>query len=466
MSTTLRTFEPGSAYKDGKLYLFDMHGVLVVRAWPDPRAWRLGLEGPWKGARPIGLDLAAPDKLRASSRRRLRCQAEAFAAIPTDRRRAAARFGHRSWGLHCLFTRVPGALELAEHCPALAAGLAFSNSLRAAVCKPMRSARALLRHPGPHTARKVAGWLGLEPSRAMVRVLRKLEPSRCGVENLRAIKAAMDVATLRKATLHAPRLTQPLLNLMGQMMRPEWDVRLGCGILVELASFSKQDGWFFLWRLQALRRMWGQLWPERSLPVLASVAQVLRLQGRANRASRDPERLSSILGPERGFPSPPLMGGRIDGVQIQPLRSVSDLVAEGHSMRHCIGSVPYLADCVQGRGFAYRVAVEESGASDREGVQATLWLTPGHAQRWELSEIRARRNNAPPQRLRQAVERWLELQDRPRPIDKSAIPESARGRTLRVTRVRGRQSPTGRTRWVPPPPPLGHQLQLGFVVPF
>jgi hypothetical protein len=272
MASTPRSFDPGSAYKDGKLYLFDGQGVLVVRAWPAPRAWRLGLDGPWKGARPIGLDLAAPDKLRASSSRRLRCQAQAFAEIPVVQRRAAARFGDRAWSLHCLFTRVQGAIGLAERCPALAAGLAHANSLRPPVGKPMRSARALLRRPGPRTARQVAEWLGFEPSRAVVRVLGKLEPGSCGVRNLRALRWALANPRLRKFLLHASRLHQPLLHLLSLMAEPAWDTSVGNAVLVTVADRPPQRAWPLVARIESLQCSWPELWPRRPLSDLVSVA--------------------------------------------------------------------------------------------------------------------------------------------------------------------------------------------------
>ncbi len=466
MSSTPRRFDPGSAFKDGMLYLFSDDSALVVRAWPDPRAWRLALEGTWKGARPIGLDLAAPDKVRSSSSRRLRCQAQAFSVIPASQRRAAARFGVRAWALHSLFTRVPGALQLAERCPALAAGLAFATCLRPPVQQPLRSARALLRRPGPHSAQQVADWLGFEPSRALVRVLGKLEPGSCGVQNLRAIGRAMANPRIRKFLLHTPRLHQPLLRLLAVVTGPDWDTTVGNAVLVALASRPPQRAWPLVARIEYLQRSWSELFPQRRLPELVAVRQVNRLHAELMNELSSPEFLRSLARALGGFPLPPLNGGLIGGVRISPLRSVDDLLAEGEAMQHCIGSRRYVEDCVRGRGFGYRVGVEAPGLRGHEGLQATAWISPTAERRWQLGELRSVGNVAPLPLLNQAVERWLQDQNEPLSLPAPEIPEAARGRTLRVVRCRRRPACTRRGARAPRPSAQGQQLQLGFMVPF
>ena len=184
MQAQPRKFKPGTNWMPdrGKLYLFTTRDVIVVRPWPDPMAWRLGTEGPWHSVRPYGLPLDAPELLlRECGGPRIHQYARAFAAIPERQRRLAARFGGRAWHLHALFSRVPGSQELARRNPALAAALACSWLLRKPVKRPLRSARSLLRKPGPQICRAVSAWLGLGGARSTVRILGKIPPEDCSV---------------------------------------------------------------------------------------------------------------------------------------------------------------------------------------------------------------------------------------------------------------------------------------------
>lgn len=45
-------FVPGMGFSNGKLSRFDKYGVTVIRAWPDPRAWRKTRTTPWRCIRP------------------------------------------------------------------------------------------------------------------------------------------------------------------------------------------------------------------------------------------------------------------------------------------------------------------------------------------------------------------------------------------------------------------------------
>ncbi len=466
MSTKPRRFEHGSAYKDGKLYLFDDRSVLVVRAWPEPRAWRLGLEGAWKGARPLGLDLAAPDTLRPRSRRRKRCQAQAFEVIPVAQRRAAARFGERAWPLHVLFTRVPGAMELAERCPALAVGLAFSRQLRPPVARPLRSARALLRDPGPRTARRVAGWLGFEPSRATVRVLSRLPARLCSPGLLRIIRDALAGSVLRKVLLHAPALERPFTGLLWTMSQPGWSLEIASPVLSAVAAAPRERAWRLVGRLQTIGELWPELWPVRPPPRLVSLRQVHRLRDRLLEDQTSPTRLRALAESLGGFPLPPVPGGPCDGFRIDPLSSVDALLYEGEHMQHCIGTRDYVSACARHRGFAYHVQPLAPSLRLHPGQQATAWITPGEAGRWALAELRALDNAEPQPVLCRAVEHWLDLQDQPGHLRRLALPEEARGRTLRVRRLRRGVAPAHRQAPPRPAPPLGQQLGLDFEIPF
>jgi hypothetical protein len=461
-----RSFDPGSACKDGKLYLFTDKGVLVVRPWPDPRAWRLDLEGPWMGARPLGLNLAAPDQLRSSSSLELRNQARAFAAIPRDRRRAAARFGERAWPMHVLFTRVPGALALAERCPALALGLAFANKLRPPVRQPLRSARALLRDPGPATARRVAGWLGFEPSRATVRVLGRLHPRDCSVGTLRLLRAGLEDPTMRKVLLHAPVLGKPLLGLLWDLAEPEHGLRLGSALLSAIAHADAEQGWHLLGCIGFLRANWFELWPDRPRPRLVSAPQLLRLHDLAFERYTSPVQLRALSTSLGGFPLPPRPAGMVRGVHVEPLLSVDDLIREGEIMDHCVGSREFVRDCALRRGYGYRVTGLGCGPSVLDTRRATAWLDLRGPDTWSLGQLRGPGNEMVPAELRAAVEAWLAQDPDELGPRRPFVPDAARGHTLRVVRHRRPAPPPRRPQPPRPPPPQGWQVPMDFEIPF
>ena len=466
MTPTPRSFAPGAAVKDGKLYLFCEESALVVRPWPDSRAWRLGLEGPWKGARPVGLDLGAPDKLGSRSRLRRRCEAQAFASIPRERRRAAARFGDRGWPLHNLFTRVPGALGLAEHCPALAAGLAFSHHLRAPVNKPLRSARALLRSPGSHTARDVAAWLGFEPSRAVVRVLRKLEPCCCDAGSLRLVREALQHRHLRKALLHAGRLRQPALVLLGWAVDSAWQPGLDAAVVTAVARLDFRGGWDVVASIQNLVPMWADLWPDRPLPRLVSVDQIARLDALVEAEVDSPRFLHRLAQSFGGFPAPPLLGGLVEGFRFEPLCSVDDLVSEGRAMEHCIGSRPYVSGCARGEGYGYRVEPVAPPLVGQLQNRATVWLERDEGKPWKLTGLQSKGNEEPSYMLRTVVERWLQCQDSASPVQPSPEETAEAAPGPQPLQARERPRPVRRLQARQPPPAMGRQLGLWLDMPF
>jgi hypothetical protein len=472
--STPRRFDPGSAYnpEKGLLYLFDRLGVLVVRAWPDPRAWRLGLVGPWKGARPIGLDLTAPDRRargRVRSRRRHRCQARAFAAIPTDQRVMAGRFGTRAWPLHCVFSRVPGSLELARLHPALAAGLALHATLRPAVTKPYRSARALLAKPPPRIARAVASWLGFPPGRAAVRVLRKLPPALCGPANLRLLQQALAVPAIARPLHHVAGINRAVLFLLRHLLQPEGPVVAATPLLQRLGALSGPDALLAMGDLDYAVHVWAEAWPGRPMPALQRPAQLCRLILRARAELASPERMRALAQALGGFAPPPIALDNVLGLQLEPLGSVDRVLLEARSMGHCIASKRYIEDSARGLGFGY--AVETTSAMPGAGAErATAWVVPTGGGSYALEQLQGPANAPPSEALAAAMRVWLHQHNHPHlaPRRRGDPHHSCRptGRTLRVVRHRRpapfRTRPVGPHRPPAPPPPQGRQLNLDF----
>jgi hypothetical protein len=474
-TSTPRTFNPGSAYNPerGLLYLFDRQGVLVVRAWPDPRAWRLGLVGPWKGARPIGLDLGAPDRQprgRARARRRHRCQAQAFAAIPEPQRRLAARFGDRAWPLHCLLTRVPGAAQLADQCPALATGLAFHAALRPAVTHPFRSARALLAKPPPRISRAVAAWLGFPSGRAAVRVLRRLPADLCSPANLHLLQRALTDPAIARLLHHAVGLNRAVMVLLRHLLDPESPVVAAAPLLQRLGELPAAGIPRALGPLGYAVHCWREAWPDRPMPTLLSVRQLEHLAQRAQAELNSPERIRAAalaLGP---FAAPPIAPDNVLGLQLDPLATVDHVLREARIMGHCIASHQYIEDSVRGVGFGYAVS-STPALPGADAERATAWVVPTGGGCYELAQIRGPHNTPPSEHLAAALRVWIHQHNHPhlapRRRGDALDQQRAKGHTLRVVRHRpARAAPRPAAQAPPPrrraPPPQGHQLDLYF----
>ena len=473
-----RRFEPGSAFmpERGKLYLFERDSALVVRPWPDPRAWRLGATGPWTGARPIGLDLAAPDRRRRHRRplhrRRQAAQAAAFALIPDDQRRLAASFGDRAWPLHCLFTRVPGAMELARLCPALAAGLAFHASLRPRVARPYRSARALLGKPPPRIARAVGRWLGFGRDRATVRVLRRLPPALCSPGNLRLLQRALAMPAVAKALTHLPTMNAAVLTTLHHLLDPAGPVQRAGPLLQLMARLPQRSATVARSQLAGAVASWAEAWPGRPMPELRSFRQLHRLRNQADAELASPARLLAWAEPLGPFAAPMADPTNAQGLWLRPLTDVQSLIDEAGVMGHCLASRLYVEHCAQGLGSAY--AVRGALRPDQPGRErATVWLGPGRDGRAELGQLLGPGNHPVSDTLSATVRTWLHHHNHPdlapRLRGDDADLARTKGRTLRVVRHRhgrsadGARAPTP-THQAPQSPPC--QLQLGFIPPF
>ncbi len=412
MTQSPRKFEYGSAFKDGKYYSFSNSDLTVVRAWPDPMAWRLRQEGPWRGWRPRNLDLDAPEQLAAlpprnrrseASMRRLRNQARAYEPAPLAERRSAARYGsYHAWPVYTLLARAPGALELAEHNPALAFALAEHDALRPPVRKLFQSARSLLKSPGPHTAQRVAEWLGFEPSRATVRCLRKIEPRHCSRWRLHLLRVGFNQPRTRKLLLHAPALNEPFLRLYELIINPDCELRVHNGLVSEVAGLQGRRAERACCAIDILISRWHAVFHDRPLPELHSLEQIRTLSLQAEEALDELCSIPFNL-PER-FPEPPIPALGSSTCSIEPLDTPAKLQNESLEMRHCIGSPSYLRDSVTGHGYGYSVRYQAGAREQR----ATVWLYPVVGEGYRLRDCRRARNGRPSIEILTCVRAWID----------------------------------------------------------
>jgi len=405
-----RPFNPGSAYKNGKLYLFSNDSALVVRAWPRPRAWWRREGEPWRGARPLQLELDSPEQAAALPARhglrrgrllRLRNQAAAFAAIPEEQRLLAARFGVRAWPVHVLLSRVPGAFELARANPALAVGLVFCGSLRSPVQRPLRSARRLLAQPGPRSAQRVAEWLGFDPSRAVVRALRKLRHDQATPWNLQLMQRALGQLHTHRLLMHLPALNGAVFLLLRSLLDPESPVKQANALALELSRLEPGLAAHAESKLQVLIGAWSLANPERPLPRLRSLAQLERLYLEA--CTLLGAQIHQWGGERQHFPEPPIPAVRTPEVRILPLSTPAQLVEEGFDMRHCVGNRSYLLQAAGGSGYGYSIRLQGVQGEQR----ATAWVVPAEGRCHQLAELNGSRNGEVSSDLQAAVQAWL-----------------------------------------------------------
>lgn len=437
----------GTSFKDGKLYEFSPEGILVLRQWPDLRAWRRTPKGrQWQQVRPH-LRLHRVDSgwscevSRRESKVRpmlggmhirdmlarepeqedyedefmevlpdepieapgvadptmalfrpawvIELRSEFLKSIPEEVLAAVAPYSSRHWHLLNLIARCPGALDLVRASPALAFALASLWAFRnPAPRQPLRAARALLRKRQP----EIAAWLGFSSDRSTMRVLRKLSPAECSIPNLLHLHDLLPVHP--KPLRHMRILGTASLHIMA---RAAGRCALSDTYLCELGA-SPKPAW--LETEQGLIR--DVLWMRETLGetgifVIHSHAHLQRHHdhlvervGRMDLKLLDPDPL----------PEPPFPGVTTSDLHLEPLTTPVALLIEGRAQSNCVGA--YAKRIRRGGLCVYRVLAPE---------RATLAIgrTRNHTRKgtWVISELKAPGNAEVMESTRQSVESWL-----------------------------------------------------------
>jgi hypothetical protein len=389
---------PGTIWmpQRGKLYRFASHGVTVIRPWPAPQAW-VHLDGQgasWLGWRP-SLDLSQP---RAAER-------AAWARVPEPVRLGVIRAHLHShqWRALSMLARCPGAMALADSVPLLAAMLSVSGGLWGRpVARPLRSIRALLIAPdGWKRWRRVAGWLGLDDSKAFVRLLRRARID-TGAWTLREVTGLLGFWARpegRKLLCHTPWIGPKVGAFLGVALRAGAPELITHSLIEDLsdplAAEECQDFQFFIhmWRCIHGDRLPG---PIRSLSQLRQlfneVCQVT-MRRRREQVPREPVGPFSV--------QPPLEP--VDG--LRPLTSHLDLQQEAQEMHNCLDAATYASSVRSHAGYAYSAQLEHA--------RATVWILPSHTRPcgFDLSQIEGPSNMRPDPAVESCVEAWLGRHD-------------------------------------------------------
>ena len=371
-SQVARPFRRGWVRKDDKLLMFEDDRLLVLRDWPNVRAWVKRPGGPFVGHRPaeallsrIGTAIhprfvqralsafaraqgqGSPTakredvaRIRAGLSAKQRSARSFIESFPPEVWARAAAVEQRQWHLLALLARVPGADELASDNLALAFGVASCWVFADPMTQPYRAARRMVRRRRV----EIAEWLGFPARPAVVRVLGKVRAGAISVQRLFYLRETLRSESAPKALLHLPVLDRGTLRILTD---PALQPLATHSLLEEVATDSSASEQL-AYTLRDTQTMAAEL--RVRLSVVRSVRELRALHDELARHLNRSEFDDSSTMP---FPPPPF-----DGTDdIVPLESASEIAAEGREMHHCVRTyVPLVAE---GRVYVYRVLAPE-----------------------------------------------------------------------------------------------------------
>ena len=395
------SFKSGAAYRNGKLYEFSGHCVIVMKGWPVMRAWQWTGEyaRPWRHVRPRlkrismrGLSrMPDPDSHPPEPNGQMlfpfaysfvaRNAYRAFWwAVPEAYRELVMPFRDRRWHMLAMLARCPGADDLVAGNPALAFCLASNWAFhKPAVQQPLRAARSLVYKK----QRRILEWLGFPGTEAMRQILRRIPRESMTVEFLASLCNAIQSPEVSRRLSFMGRITQDVFRLIAT---PEITPYVAFSLLEEVSQVRVPDaGPMMAFRIQDMLQMSAEL--QRKLPRLRSIPQV-------NQLHEDLIFDFNLKREDTGepLPPPPLPGK--EG-EIEPLETCQELAIEGRLQQHCVGS--YAHSVRRGQTYVYRMLKPE---------RATLAIMQ-NSRGWTLREIRGYRNaDVQPETCQAAVD-WL-----------------------------------------------------------
>ena len=445
--------QSGEHRRDGKYYRFTGGTVLVIRPWPELRAWRkTPAAQTWQRIRPdLRLNQIEPIGSDRTPRRqsilrdrsaslearpdtdtdhgpgfpdpaagepgprdtllardnwpgwRVERHLEALEArrwfvstFPESIRHRLSAFSNRQWHLAVLMARCPGAVDLVDGNPALAYALASSWCFRTRpVASPLRSARAMLKQP----QRRLLDWLGFPASASAVRILRKVPPAACTLPILLRLRDLMNDPGTLGVLRHARVIRGTLVRLLDDpVLRPMLTPRLLAELDASAAPDRVHPALDLLHDTLRMRQQEGLDGAVRfqSLAALRRHHDVL-VAALNERRELEEVHAEALRGtdeatpPEPPFPPPPIPGSQ----GIQPLTSAADLWVEGRTMDHCAGS--FVPRVRSGWSYLYRVL---------NPSRATLSIDATE-DGWRLGQLHGPSNTPVPPETLAAVRRWL-----------------------------------------------------------
>lgn len=228
----MKSFIPGQSFKNNKYYLFDKHGVTVMKPWPHMTAYRKTKTKGWQAVRPkfVFREHDIPNKMNLATCHRCElnelyeqdydheCQPHPLnrylALVPNELLELTKEVRSRQWHLLALFARCgEKAIELYKSTPALAWMLASSWAFkRQPVRNHFRSIRALFQ--SGKSQLQILKWLDYPSSKQTIKLLRKVEMRDIDVTFFLHLKDIIINQVSFKTLRHIPRIDYSLLRLL------------------------------------------------------------------------------------------------------------------------------------------------------------------------------------------------------------------------------------------------------------
>ncbi|OVE73934.1 hypothetical protein BVX94_02345 [bacterium B17] len=391
----------GVACKDGKFYQFTDKHVLVMTAWPQPRAWFKRRSHNWRHTRKVADQLFssrdfvesadAPQKpespfvlpdgqlalpgisyeewIAKKEYSEYLTRVEFLSKIPEDIKVELTRYSARRWHMLNLFARCPGTMDLSKSNPALAFALA-SNWVfhKPAVQRPMRAARAL----AWKKQKEILAWLGFPATKAVRKIMAKIDPEALNIEMLLYLRDALVNPRCLKMLSHLPHLTRETVMMISNRHLTECVTPnlLEDALANEIQSTNHEDNINAYELLVDTTRMARIVNWEKCPRSFCSLKRLKDVHDELV-PKMDLNKLKASCNLPDEFAEPPFTGTD----SIIPLTTPEEVCIEGHVQKNCVAAhVPYIS---RGQEYVYRV---------EKPVRATLSVVLRQG-RWRLDQI-------------------------------------------------------------------------------
>ena len=235
--------------------------------------------------------------------------------------------------------------------------------------------------------------VGLPASKSLVRLVNRIKLSPLLPWELEDVIKVLEQPELLALLRHHPDLHLNHLRFLLRQRHPLWP---GMLCLVSEHSSALDISWLCRMIRDTLNMAAGNLQMLERVSSRQALQELHdRLVGRFNSIGSEAKRAAhaAALAQEHGdYPAPPLAA--IEG--IEPLISWLELLEEGSSMLHCVGS--YDVFIALGEAFIYRMTHPE---------RLTISLEYRN-NRWIIGEVRGSRNANPSPGALDIVRRWVE----------------------------------------------------------
>lgn len=374
-------------FKNNKLIIFNEIRVMVIRFWPDPRAWYMEIEkNTWQPFRPHilypegkieivkrdPLLLARKDQPNPNTPKSI---IEAFSTIPQQILEYIKDFPCGQWHLLNGFYRIPYFKELMDSTPALAWMLA-RNWIFHPNRKPYRTARNLIKKK----QKEICGWLGFPEHFWTVKILRKLDKRFIHPITLFRLRKCLYDKNWVKVAMQVPYLNSH--SLYGIRFVAHKIISYNC----YMEFFETKTDWGILYDLINMTRSLNET--EKQYTSLREVYN-LHERHRVRISQKD-------LYKDLNFPPPPIQG--ISG-KIEPITNPKDLKEEGMIMKHCVYS--YARKVAEGSSYIYRILKPERATMEIVKVDGI----------WVLNQVYGMANSKVPQETLYEIKKFLNMQN-------------------------------------------------------